>query len=313
MNVSEAISYAQTHLADGESPKVDAERILQFVLDKPRSFLFTWPEHALTLTQETNFKDYIARRVEGVPVAYIVGTADFWTLTLAVSKHTLIPRPDTEVLVEQVLARHGQNHQLNLLDLGTGTGAIALALATEQPSWTVLGVDKVTEAVNLATQNGKTNGVGNARFIVSSWFDNVPVASDEEPLGFDLIVSNPPYIDHQDHHLDQGDVRFEPASALVADEHGLADIRKISEDARAFLTNKGWLYFEHGYNQGAAVRDLMSSYGYQQVETFCDYGGNERVTCGQWLNASALAQGELNKAQPSCKLGQANQQEESAE
>lgn len=161
-----------------------------------------------------------------------------------------------------------------MVDLGTGTGAIALALASEKPSWEVWGCDRIDEAVALARRNAAKNHLMQVSFVAGSWF---------EPLTgmFDLIVSNPPYIDPDDQHLQQGDVRFEPRSALVAEDAGLADIRQIATQARAFLTAAGWLVFEHGYDQGAAVRDLLVQLGYQQVETRRDYAGQERITLGQ--------------------------------
>lgn len=231
-------------------------------------------EKALEPEQQAQFDALLARRLAGEPVAYIIGEREFWSLPLKVSPTTLIPRPDTERLVEVALDKtYGQTG--SILDLGTGTGAIALALASELPNRQVMGVDLKQEAKELAEYNAAQLNIKNVTFDQGSWFE--PIA---EGTKFALIVSNPPYIDEKDPHLSQGDVRFEPKSALVADENGLADIRHISDLARQYLEEGGWLAFEHGYDQGEAVREIMSGFGYQQVVTEKDYGGNDRVTLG---------------------------------
>ncbi|WGV99582.1 peptide chain release factor N(5)-glutamine methyltransferase [Vibrio sp. YMD68] len=259
-----------------ESPSLDAAVLLCHSLNKPRSFLLTWPEKELTRQQGDDFKNLLERRIAGEPIAYIVGEREFWSLPLKVSPTTLIPRPDTERLVELALDKSvGQSG--SILDLGTGTGAIALALASEMPERTVIGIDLKQDAQHLATENGKRLGITNARFLSGSWFS--PLDSGTK---FALIVSNPPYIDENDPHLSLGDVRFEPMSALVAQENGLADIRTISEQAIGFLEEGGWLMFEHGFEQGAQVRDILIALGYQYVVTEKDYGNNDRVTLGQW-------------------------------
>ncbi|NLS11650.1 peptide chain release factor N(5)-glutamine methyltransferase [Vibrio sp. SM6] len=267
----------QLQQSGSPSAQVDAQVLLCFVLGKPRSYLLTWPEKILSAEEAEQFNQLMQRRLTGEPVAYLVGEREFWSLPLKVSPATLIPRPDTERLVELALvcAQHSQGP---ILDLGTGTGAIALALAHELPQRTVIGVDLMLEAQALATQNGERLGIKNAQFRQGSWFE--PIDADER---FDVIVSNPPYIDPDDPHLSQGDVRFEPLSALVAQEHGLADLRYISEQARSYLKPNGWLLFEHGYDQGEAVRNLLTQLGYQQVRTEQDYAGNDRVTLGCYI------------------------------
>lgn len=264
------------HVSD--SPEVDVDYLLCHVLEKPASYLRTWPEKLLLPAQLEAFNSLLERRLAGEPIAYILGYRAFWDFDLAVSSDTLIPRADTEVLVETALRIYTDQLSLpkRVLDLGTGTGAIALALAKECSVWSVLGCDLMPGAVELAQHNQARLGISNVSFIQSSWFDVIDG-------DFDLIVSNPPYIDPEDPHLAQGDVRFEPLSALIADDKGMADIRHIATHATSRLHHQGWLMFEHGYDQGEACRSLLMQLGYQQVETVRDYGDNDRVTLGQWL------------------------------
>lgn len=280
--IDEQLKTATALLQEGghASPSLDAAVLLCHVLDKPRSYLLTWPERELDAQQQAYFDALLARRMAGEPVAYIIGEREFWSMSFKVSTATLIPRPDTERLVEIALEK-AQDSQGAILDLGTGTGAIAIALASELPTRQVIGVDLMAQARELATENATRLAVTNVTFRHGSWFD--PIAEDER---FALIVSNPPYIDPLDPHLSQGDVRFEPRSALVADEHGLADIRYIAKHAQVYLEQNGWLAFEHGYDQGQAVRDILSQLGYQQVSTEQDYAGNDRVTLGCYSGRS---------------------------
>ncbi|AMF93757.1 peptide chain release factor N(5)-glutamine methyltransferase [Vibrio fluvialis] len=259
-----------------DSPSLDAAVLLCHALDKPRSYLLTWPDKVLDAPIQAMFDALLQRRITGEPVAYIIGEREFWSLPLKVSPSTLIPRPDTERLVEVALEK-AQTLEGDILDLGTGTGAIALALASELPHRRVVGIDLRDEARQLATDNANRLHITNVTFLQGSWF---------EPLSrgtkFALIVSNPPYIEENDPHLVQGDVRFEPKTALVAADNGLADIKHISDAGRDYLQNGGWLAFEHGYDQGASVRTIMQALGYQQVVTEQDYAGNDRVTLGQY-------------------------------
>ncbi|EKO3917073.1 peptide chain release factor N(5)-glutamine methyltransferase [Vibrio fluvialis] len=259
-----------------DSPSLDAAVLLCHALDKPRSYLLTWPDKVLDAPIQAMFDALLQRRITGEPVAYIIGEREFWSLPLKVSPSTLIPRPDTERLVEVALEK-AQTLEGDILDLGTGTGAIALALASELPHRRVVGIDLRDEAQQLATDNANRLHITNVTFLQGSWF---------EPLSrgtkFALIVSNPPYIEENDPHLVQGDVRFEPKTALVAADNGLADIKHISDAGRDYLQNGGWLAFEHGYDQGASVRTIMRALGYQQVVTEQDYAGNDRVTLGQY-------------------------------
>lgn len=262
--------------AGSMSPSLDADVLLCHALDKPRSFLWTWPDKVLNDVEIAAFDVLLQRRLTGEPIAYIVGEREFWSLPLKVSPATLIPRPETEQLVEAALARLPES-SCAVLDLGTGTGAIALALASERPDCAITGGDVREEAVALATENAQNLSIENAQFVLSSWFD-VFTEGDQ----FALIVSNPPYIDETDPHLAQGDVRFEPSSALVAAEKGLADLRHIATESRKHL--HGWLLMEHGHQQGCAVRQILSDLGYEQVETLPDLAGLDRITLGRWTS-----------------------------
>lgn len=276
--IEQALKSATQQLAasGSDSPSVDATVLLCHLLNQSRTYLLTWPDKVLAADQINDFHNLLSRRVAGEPVAYIVGEREFWSLPLKVSPSTLIPRPDTERLVELALDK-ATLLTGDILDLGTGTGAIALALASELPRHQVIGIDLQQEAQELATWNAHNLGITNVRFCAGSWFEPLPSGTK-----FALIVSNPPYIDAQDPHLVQGDVRFEPRTALVADDQGLADIRYIATHAREYLISGGWLMFEHGYDQGLAVRDIMQSLGYLQVSTEKDYGNNDRVTLGMF-------------------------------
>jgi release factor glutamine methyltransferase len=266
---------AASELSASESPKRDAEILLEFGTGKARTYLLAFGETQLSAEQEAQLATLLARRKTGEPVAHLVGEREFWSLPLYVSPATLIPRPDTECLVEQALSRLPAQ-ACRLLDLGTGTGAIALALASERPDCEVTAVDVMPNAVALAQRNVARLGFPNVTVLQSSWFS----ALDNRTFG--MIVSNPPYIDEHDPHLTQGDVRFEPLTALVAANEGLADIVHIVTTSRQHLLPGGWLLVEHGWTQGDAVRDVFIAAGYRAVETCRDYGGNDRLTLGQW-------------------------------
>lgn len=278
-----------TEQAIGDTPKLDAELLLAEVLHCSRTHLFTWPDQSLSAEQSAQFAQLLNQRLEGQPIAYILGQREFWGLPLNVNASTLIPRPDTEILVEAALEKLRENHSpktqqagltqnnpaCRVLDLGTGTGAIALALKSERPDCEITGVDFSLEAVQLAQRNADTLTL-TVSFLQSDWFNALQGAAP-----FALIVSNPPYIEENDPHLSQGDVRFEPLSALTSGEDGLDDIRMITAQAGAFLQPGGWLIVEHGYNQAAAVQQLFKERGYVQIATRHDYGGNPRITLGQ--------------------------------
>ncbi|EPR9025756.1 peptide chain release factor N(5)-glutamine methyltransferase [Cronobacter dublinensis] len=277
MEYQQWLKQAIHRLSDSESPRRDAEILLGFVTGRTRTFILAFGETSLADDELTRLDALLARRVQGEPVAYLTGQREFWSLPLEVSAATLIPRPDTECLVEQALACLPAA-PCRILDLGTGTGAIALALACERPDCQVTALEIVPEAVALARRNAQRLGIDNVTVLQSHWFSALTDAR------FSLIVSNPPYIDGDDPHLTQGDVRFEPKSALVAPDAGLADLDAIITGARRFLENDGWLLVEHGWRQGVAVRELFTRAGYHGVETCRDYGGNERLTLGQYRN-----------------------------
>ena len=261
-------------LPDSPTARLDAELLLAAALGKSRSYLHTWPEKIVSSEAALTFADYLQRRRGGEPVAYILGQQGFWKLDLEVAPHTLIPRPDTELLVEAALELLPAT-PTQVLDLGTGSGAIALALASERPAWHVTAVDRVLEAVALAERNRQRLHLNNATVLNSHWFSAL------EGRTYDLIISNPPYIAANDPHLVAGDVRFEPASALVAGQDGLDDLRQIIKEAPAYLSAGGWLLLEHGYDQASAVRDLLLKEGFEEVHSRIDLGGHERITLGR--------------------------------
>ncbi|MEG9498479.1 peptide chain release factor N(5)-glutamine methyltransferase [Mannheimia indoligenes] len=257
--------------------KLDANLLLQAVTKRTKSAIFAFSETILTENELKQLAEYLARRANGEPMAYILGEKEFWSLPLKVSTATLIPRPDTERLVELALdfayKRLENQKNLQILDLGTGTGAIALAMASELGNKAqIIGVDFQSEAVKLAEENRQNFGFNNVLFVQSDWFSAI------KNQQFDLILSNPPYIDENDENLTVGDVRFEPLTALVADNQGLSDLQKIIENAPLYLKPQGALMLEHGWQQGEQVRNLFDPNLWENITTVQDYGGNDRVT-----------------------------------
>lgn len=276
MTYLEWLKQASQQLVGSESPKRDAEIILSFVTQKTRTFLMAFSETTLTPEEVEKLDRNLERRKNGEPIAYITGEKEFWSLSFAVSPVTLIPRPDTEKLVELAL-EHLPKEPCEILDLGTGTGAVAIAMATERPDCLFTAIDYNVEAVKLAQSNADKIGVDNIYFLQGNWFK--PVKNRK----FSMIVSNPPYIDSADPHLMMGDVRFEPFSALVADEEGLSDIKHIVQHSIKHLKQYGWLLIEHGWKQAEAVQTIFKQQGFQLVQTYTDYSGNDRVTLGRWF------------------------------
>ncbi|MCG3878970.1 peptide chain release factor N(5)-glutamine methyltransferase [Psychrobacter sp. Ps6] len=255
---------------------------LLHVIDKPKLFLMTDDDYQLTDSELAQFNAGVVKMQQGMPLAYLTGQQEFWSLNFSVNEHTLIPRPDTEVLVEQVLnwinAQTTRVDNKRLLDLGTGSGCIAISLAHElkQADWQVVAVDLSLDALKVAQHNAVSNDVGHVEFIQSSWYQALPTGDEH---WFDVIVSNPPYIDEADEHL--AGLTAEPISALSAPNHGLADIEHIVVQAPKYLRTDGLLAIEHGHDQGTAVRQLFLDSGFESVHTVQDYGGNDRVTLGQ--------------------------------
>jgi release factor glutamine methyltransferase len=254
------------------SSRLDVEILLCHVLGKERVFLRAWPETQLTVAQVLRFEQLLACRRQGQPVAYLTGRREFWSLSLQVNDDTLIPRPETEALVAEALARCPDT-AMRVLDLGTGSGAIALALACERPLWQIDAVDVSPGCIEVACRNAIAHDLQNVQFSVSDWFSRL---SD----GYPLIVSNPPYIDGDDPHLRQGDVRFEPRRALVAAEHGMAAIRHIVAAAPRRLEAGGYLMIEHGCEQGQACARLFAGAGFVGIACVQDLAGRDRVTLG---------------------------------
>ena len=274
--LEQAIAAGANLLApSSESAKLDAQVLLLHILQKPHSYLFTWPEHELNAEQQQQFNTFCQRRLNGEPVAHITGQREFWSLSLEVNATTLIPRPDTETLVEQAL-EVTVPATAKVLDLGTGTGAIALALGSEMPNWQITAVDRVSDAVALATRNQQRLAINNVHVKQSNWF------SELHGEKFNLIVTNPPYIESSDIHLNQGDVRFEPLSALVADDCGMSDIKQIITQSRDYLLSNGYLLIEHGFEQGEAVRHFFEKMAFVNIKTVKDLGNNDRVTLALW-------------------------------
>ncbi|MBK4775371.1 peptide chain release factor N(5)-glutamine methyltransferase [Candidatus Pantoea edessiphila] len=273
MNTHNWLKKAKNALYNSDTPELDAQIILSFVTGKSRSWLFAFNELMITDTQLISLEKILMRRVKGEPLAYLLGECEFWSLTLKVTNDTIIPRPDTEIIVIESL-NHLSNSSLKVLDLGTGTGAIALAIASELPKCKVFGVDFIDSVVKTAQYNAEKLKIINATFFLSDWFHNVP------PNKFDLIVSNPPYIEADSLYLKSGDICFEPRTALVSDENGLSNLKIIIKNSLDWLKKKCWLLVEHGWQQDKSVRYIMKKYGYLNINTIKDYGGNPRVTLG---------------------------------
>jgi release factor glutamine methyltransferase len=285
LSITEALASSKKLSSFSDSPRIDCEVILSAAIDQTRTYLYTWPEKQLTNQQQKIFLQNLERRINGEPVAYIIGQKEFWSLALFVNESTLIPRPESELLVEvtlQLLADTNANDrdcELKIADLGTGTGAIALALASENSQWQIWGLENNKDALLLAKKNQQQLKLANVNLLLSDWFSALEF--DKSNQKFNIIVSNPPYIDIDDKHLQEGDVRFEPLSALVAKNHGLADIETIIEQASGYLLRQGWLVFEHGNQQANDVSECFHNYGYQNIFTRNDLAGQPRVTGAQ--------------------------------
>jgi len=267
---------ATKHLYEtSETPRIDAEILLQHVIERPLAWLIAYGDTIATSEHVKNFLQLVSQRQSGKPIAYLTGTRDFWTLTLKVDDNVLIPRPDTETLVEQALKRLPENTPLDIMDLGTGSGAIALSIAKERPQAKVLAVDSEAGALKVAEENAELNRIKNTEFLQSNWFTNIPNRK------FNLIAANPPYVEAGDPHLKQGDLRFEPDAALIASGKGVDDIKNIIKNSRDYLQDKAWLIIEHGYNQADQVAALFEAADFKNIELFKDINELPRCTAGQ--------------------------------
>lgn len=257
-----------------DSPTLDAELLLAKCIEKNQTYLHTWPDRILNQTQQACFQQFIEKRLEDYPVAYLLGEKAFWTLDLRVTPDVLIPRPETELLVEIALEKITHINTPKILDLGTGSGAIALAIASERSDAVVTACDRSSAALKIAKENAMNNKLDKqVTFVQSDWFSNI------ESLTFDLIVSNPPYIAPDDPHLLQT-IRYEPRVALAAKESGMADIEIIIKKSPTFLKAKGWLLIEHGYDQSKMAQKLFSLSNYTNIKSFRDINQIERMTLG---------------------------------
>lgn len=262
--------------ARGNIDLMDARVLLRHVLQCPASRLVAWPEQRLSAAEWASFSQLVERRVAGEPIAYLVGEREFFGRSFAVGPAVLIPRPDTELLVELALAHFSGQPRVRVLDMGTGSGALAITLALELDDPDVTALDRSREALWVAMANAARLGAS-VSFVQSDWFGAL---GDER---FQLIVANPPYIAAADPHLEQGDLRFEPRTALAAGPAGLDDLAEIIAGAPAHLEPGGWLFVEHGYDQASAVRGLLADVGYASIASWKDLAGIERVSGGRWL------------------------------
>jgi release factor glutamine methyltransferase len=268
MNLADALNW-------GSIPRSERRLLLGHVLQKTHAFMAAHPEVELIATQQNLFESLVKRREAGEPIAYLLGEKEFYGRMFSVSPAVLIPRPETEILVDWVREKFSAQSTMEILDLGSGSGALAITLAAEYPHSKVMAVDISPEALDVARSNaqGLLNAPGQVKFLQGSWF---------APLSgrFDLIVSNPPYVASHDHHLTQGDVRFEPTTALVGGQDGLQDLIQVIGGASAYLKPGGWLMVEHGYDQQVAVAELFRGAGFQGVECRFDLAGLPRISGG---------------------------------
>jgi release factor glutamine methyltransferase len=272
--IGELLRWGRAQLAGSDEAAGDAQALLGHVLEKERTWLFTWSDKVVDEEHLNRFRELIAQRSQGVPVAHITGSRAFWTLQLQVNEHTLIPRPETEHLVEKALQLGDADRTLRVLDMGTGSGAIALAIASERPKWQITACDRSEAALHMARSNAHRLGLKNVNFAKSNWFAAIDGL-------FDLIISNPPYVAETDTHLSQGDLRFEPRGALASGIDGLDDIRRIVSDTHGYLRPGGWLLFEHGFDQATAAREILQQAGYTQIFTEQDLASHDRLSGGK--------------------------------
>jgi release factor glutamine methyltransferase len=277
IDIKQALDVAITQLIQySSSARLDAEILLAFILAKNRSYLYAHAELLISKEQWHHFQLLIDRRSLGIPIAYLVGSREFWSLPLKVCEETLIPRPETELLVELTLTLMSDKKQAHVLDLGTGSGAIAIALANERMNWCITASDYSQAALQIAQENAKNLALYNISFHQSDWFSNI-----KTPVYFDAIVSNPPYVAANDPHLNEGDARFEPPLALIGGVTGLSALEHIIYSSLARLIPKGLLLIEHGFDQKIAVTAMLHDYGYIDIQCWQDLHGKDRVSVGR--------------------------------
>ena len=278
MNIQQALQQASQNLAESSpTARLDAQVLLTHVIQCNTAHLLAWPEKKLSEEQISAYQRLIQQRQQGLPVAHLTGSREFWSLNFSVNNSTLIPRPETETLIEFILDKFSDREKIKLLDMGTGTGAIAITIATEKPGWKIFASELSADALKLAIDNSNTHQTDNISFVQSNWFNNI------KHNDFDIIVSNPPYIANGDPHLLAGDVRFEPQSALSAGETGMDDIEHLCAHATNYLTKNGCLIVEHGYNQKQLVSVCFAKNGYVEIEHKNDLSGHIRMTAGKKL------------------------------
>lgn len=279
LSISEALSESKQLAGYSDSSRLDAELFLAAALNCSREYIYTWPNDEVSRRQLNTYHSYLERRRGGEPVAYILGRQAFWDFDLTVNESVLIPRPETEQLVEWAidLLSCCSSDCVHIADLGTGSGAIALALASTNHFWQLSAVDVSEDALKVARMNAEELNLTNIDYIHASWCDGF--TQDK----FDLIVANPPYVVKGDPHLREGDLPFEPELALISDESGKADIRRIAQSSREFLKDDSWLLLEHGYDQKQEVEIILKSLGYKDIECRQDYAGIDRMTIGKWF------------------------------
>ncbi len=275
MNIEHALQQGRRRLIASDSANIDTSVLLCSALQCPQSRLYAHPEYALSAEQQQTFNALISLRESGEPVAYLINSKEFWSMRLKVTTDTLIPRPETEILVETALDLIAQGSDSSILELGTGTGAISLALASVRPLLRITATDISEAALLVARTNARAHRINNIVFEQADWF------ALKKPHSYDMIISNPPYVCADDPHLEQGDVYFEPRHALVSGKEGLDDLRIIISHARRFLKQAGYLLLEHGFEQGAAVRALFKCNQFHSVVTIKDDNGLERVSLGR--------------------------------
>ena len=272
--VTELLQKAEQSINCSDSARLDAEILFCDVMQFNRSRIYSHPEQIVPDDKSALFQSLIAQRQQGHPIAHLTGKKEFWSLQLAINEDTLIPRPETELLVETALQLVPDDTTFNILDLGTGSGAIAIAIASERPNCKIVATDINTNALTIAKKNAETHQLKNIQFYLSNWYQNIP--SQE----FDLIVSNPPYIKEDDEHLSQGDIRFEPELALVAGTDGMQAINIILENAKQYLASDAYLLIEHGYDQRSLVEEAFLKHDFKQLKSFQDLSGQDRTTMG---------------------------------